>query len=103
MRAQEEDPVWAIDALKSGKIMVGNIGTPLARLRIQTRAGVLRAERGDCVLTDVWRFESKTERNSLAIEEDDIANREHYTDTDIHIRYRTWTRKFNEYLGSVPM
>jgi hypothetical protein len=59
--------------------------------------------------TDVWRFESEEDReeiviqNSLAIEEDDVANRQHYTDTDVHIRYRYWTRQFNEYLGSVPM
>jgi len=45
--SQEADPVWAIEALKSGKILVVNMGTPLARLRIQTRAGVLQAERGD--------------------------------------------------------
>ena len=51
--AQEEDPVWAIDALKSGKIMVVNIGTPLARLRIQTRAGTLQAERGDWIIKGV--------------------------------------------------
>ena len=47
--SQEADPVWAIEALKSGKILVVNMGTPLARLRIQTRAGVLQAERGDWI------------------------------------------------------
>lgn len=59
--------------------------------------------------TDVWRFESEEDReeiviqNSLAIEEDDVANRQHYTDTDVHIRYRYWTRKFNTYLGTISM
>src|SRR4051812_38149338 len=42
--AQEADPVWAIDALNNGKLVVVNLGTPLARLRVQTHAGVLEAE-----------------------------------------------------------
>ena len=45
--------MWAIDALKNGTIVVVNTGTPLARLRIQTDAGVLHAERGDWILKGV--------------------------------------------------
>jgi hypothetical protein len=51
--SQEADPIWAIEALKSGKILVVKMGTPLARLRIQTRAGVLQAERGDWIIRSV--------------------------------------------------
>jgi hypothetical protein len=50
---QEEDPVWAIEALKRGILSFVNIETPLVVLRIQTSRGVLEAKRGDWIIKGV--------------------------------------------------
>jgi hypothetical protein len=50
---QQEDPKWAIEALKSGTLEIVNIGTPEVRLHIQTYRGTLEAEPGDWIIKGV--------------------------------------------------
>src|SRR5215210_3056617 len=51
---QQEDPEWAVEALKSGTLSLVNMGTPEVRLHIQTYRGTLEAERGDWIIKGVY-------------------------------------------------
>lgn len=47
---QIEDPVWAGEAIRDGRIRVERDGTPTVRLQIKTDEGWLRANVGDWVI-----------------------------------------------------
>jgi hypothetical protein len=50
---QEEDPVWACEAIADGEITFANPGTPHVTLLIHTREGVMRASQGDWIIRGV--------------------------------------------------
>ena len=50
---QVEDPVWACEAIKSGKIWFSNFGTPELCLEITTLEGTMRGQRGDYIIRGV--------------------------------------------------
>ena len=50
---QTDDPVWAVDAIKSGAIRFENSGTPQVSLLIDTLEGTHRANQGDYIIQGV--------------------------------------------------
>lgn len=50
---QAEDPVWACDAVRSGKIFFENSGTPDVVLKIRTLEGIMTASQGDFIIQGV--------------------------------------------------
>jgi hypothetical protein len=51
---QQEDPPWAVEALKRGTLSFANIGTPEVLLRIETYRGTLEAKRGDWIIKGLY-------------------------------------------------
>jgi len=49
---QEEDPLWAVEAMNRGQLSFENSGTPKVRLQIRTPMGTLNAERGDWIIRE---------------------------------------------------
>lgn len=47
---QLEDPLWAIDAIKQGKIAFFNVGTERVQLHILTLEGTMIANPGDYII-----------------------------------------------------
>lgn len=50
---QEEDPEWAIEAIRKGVIQFANAGTPDVAMHITTLEGVMRADFGDWIIKGV--------------------------------------------------
>ena len=50
---QTEDPEWAIEAIKEGKMTFKNKGTPEVTLNIQTLEGTMEVTRGDYIIQGV--------------------------------------------------
>lgn len=50
---QIEDPEWACDAIRDGRITMGQVGTPEVFLCISTLEGQMAAERGDWIIQGV--------------------------------------------------
>lgn len=50
---QTEDPVWACDAIREGKIFFENAGTPDVKLKINTLEGVMTADQGDYIIQGI--------------------------------------------------
>lgn len=50
---QEEDPEWAVEAIKSGRVYFENDGTPGVTLKINTLEGTMTAQRGDYIIKGV--------------------------------------------------
>lgn len=50
---QTEDPEWAVDEIKRGKIFFEGEGTPDVKLKIATPEGVMTADVGDYIIRGV--------------------------------------------------
>lgn len=50
---QTEDPVWACDAIRDGKIFFEDSGTPDVKLKIHTLEGVMTADLGDYIIQGI--------------------------------------------------
>jgi len=50
---QEEEPDWAVDAVRKGIIFFEYIGTPQLKLKIKTLEGTMTADRGDWIIQGV--------------------------------------------------
>ena len=49
---QQEEPEWAIGAMRTGQLSFENLGTQMVRLQIRTPMGLLNAERGDWIIRE---------------------------------------------------
>lgn len=50
---QTEDPVWIVDAIKSGTVWFSSPGTPDVHMMIETLEGTHRANSGDYIIRGV--------------------------------------------------
>jgi hypothetical protein len=50
---QTEDPVWAVNAIKSGDVYFSDAGTPLVTMKIRTLEGIMTASQGDWIIKGV--------------------------------------------------
>jgi len=50
---QTEDPGWAIEAMRNGRIGLLHPGTPKVALAIETPEGTMKADRGDWIIRGV--------------------------------------------------
>lgn len=49
-QSQTEDPIWIIEALKTGEVYFENEGTPQVVMCIKTLEGTMTAQRGDYII-----------------------------------------------------
>jgi hypothetical protein len=50
---QDEDPIGAVEAIKSGAITFTDVGTPEVALHISTLEGTMRADQGDWIIQGI--------------------------------------------------
>lgn len=50
---QQEDPEWAVEAIKEGIVVFNDSGTEQVALLIKTLEGVMRADRGDYIIRGI--------------------------------------------------
>ena len=83
---QEDDPVWIVDAIKSGKVRIAGAGTAQPAMLIETLEGVMRAEVGDVIIQGVKGeiYPCKNDIFAATYERVDEPARQPRTLTEVH-------------------